>query len=96
MNEQLQVLVSIIRLPRMCTEFHKAMRKKGQDIQKQTEAKAVATLYSRIQGQDLAGFMEKVLAKIEKRRELPTHRTDSTNAIAIKGMLKDIIKQGQT
>ena len=52
----------------------------------------MATLYSRIEGQDVSGFMEKVLAKLDKgKREIPVQRTTSTNAIAIKGMLKEII-----
>ena len=71
MHEQIQVLVSILRLPRMCSEFHKAMRKKGQDLQKQTEASAVTILRNKMQGQDLSNFMEEVLSKLDKdKREI--------------------------
>ena len=48
MSEQLQILISIIRLPRMCTEFHKVMRRKSKAIQKFTESRAVAALQTRI------------------------------------------------
>ena len=40
--------------------------------------------------------MDTVLAKIDKKRELPARRTESTKAMAIKGMLKEIINQAQT
>ena len=47
-TDQQQVLVSIIRLPRMCSEFHKVMWKKSKTVQKFTETKAITELNSRI------------------------------------------------
>ena len=66
MHEQLQILVAVLRLPRMCSEFHKALRKKEEQVQKQTQAMAVATLYRRMQNQDITSFMDNVLVGIEK------------------------------
>ena len=89
-------MVSIIRLPRMCSEFHKVMRKKGENAQKQTESRAIATLQSRMQGTDISIFMEDVLSKIEQgKRSAQPKRNTSTNAVAIKSMLKQIISQAQ-
>ena len=60
-KEQLSILSSIVRLPRMCTEFHKALRNKtSQEIQKATEARSIDNLSRLMKGQKVAEFMENI------------------------------------
>ena len=52
----------------------------------------MATLRSKMQGQDISSFMETVLAQLDvAKRDIPVLKTTSINALAIKGMLKEII-----
>ena len=52
----------------------------------------MATLRSKMQGKDLSSFMETVFAQLDKAKsEIPVQKTTSINALAIKGMLKEII-----
>ena len=67
-QEEIQVLNSIIRLPRMCSEFHKVLQKKTIAENKMTEAKAVEQLKNRIKGENISVFMEGVLNNLDKRR----------------------------
>ena len=42
MNEELAILNAVVRLPRMCSEFHRVLRQKASaEIMKATEARSV-------------------------------------------------------
>ena len=57
-----------------------------------TEAKAIATLDNKMQGQDVGSFMETVLARLNMAKlETPVQMTTSINALVIKRMMKEII-----
>ena len=48
-QRQLSILNAIIRLPRMCSEFHKVLRKKTEEIQKATEARSIEKINNLLQ-----------------------------------------------
>ena len=71
MKEELSILNAIIRLPRMCSEFHKALRNKASnEILKATENRSIENLSRMMQGKKVSDFMESIQEKLDNRKNM--------------------------